>query len=320
MRLLILLSVPTYTAHAKVNLILAVGPPEPPASARPGWHRIASWMSCIDLADDVTLNRLPDGAASSYAITWAADAFRPIPIDWPIEKDLAVRAHRLLEQHTGRALPVELRLAKRIPVGSGLGGGSSDAAATLTGLNQLFGLGLDLEQLQQLGATLGSDVPFFVDDRAPARPAVVTGFGDRVRRVPAVAADLFLIVPPFSCPTREVYVAYDQLPDGPGVRALDEPLVRNLAMSAASQPGRWPDALFNALLPAARRTPPLLGELIDRIGEALRTDTGVPARARLTGSGSGLFVVLDRDRKPPELAVRIARAAPGCALRRARLV
>ncbi|MCC6676013.1 MAG: hypothetical protein IT436_02610 [Phycisphaerales bacterium] len=311
---------PTFPAHAKVNLALAVGPPEPPGSARPGWHRIASWMSCIDLADDLTLSRLPDGAASTHSITWAADAPRPTPIDWPSEKDLAIRAHRLLEQHTGRALPIAMQLAKRIPVGGGLGGGSSDAAAMLTGLNRLFELGIGVEELQSLGATLGSDVAFFIDDRWPARPAVVTGFGDRIRRTPAAAADLLLVIPPFSCPTAEIYAAYDRLPDGPDVRTLNEPMVRSLALSAAGPGPSLPGALFNTLLPAACRAQPALAGLVDRIAECLCTDTAAPARAHLSGSGSCLFIPLGRDHKPPEVAMKILAAAPGCAIRRTRLV
>lgn len=311
------LNVLTVAAHAKVNLTLAVGPPEPPGSARPGWHKIASWMSCIDLADDLTLTRGLDGASSSFAIGWAADAPLATPIDWPTEKDLAVRAHRLLEQHAGRPLPVDMRLAKRIPVGGGLGGGSSDAAAMLTALNELFTLDLPLEKLRQLGAQLGSDVAFFIDDHHPPRPAVISGFGENVRHVPPINADLLLVIPPFSCPTPEVYTAYDALPDGPGVRTLNAPMVHALAMNPA---GRLdPSGLFNALLPAACRAQPRLAGLVDGVRAALRTLPGPPVRVHLSGSGSCLFIVLDREHRPPQVAMAVAAAARGCALHRTRL-
>src|SRR6185295_18407432 len=123
-----------------VNLALSVGPPLPAGDPRAGMHPIASWMHAIDLCDEVWITRLVTGA-SRLDIAWADDAPRPSPIDWPSEKDLAFRAHRLLEGDTGRALPAAIRIAKRIPVGGGLGGGSSDAAATLLALNDLFALG-----------------------------------------------------------------------------------------------------------------------------------------------------------------------------------
>lgn len=306
-------------AHAKVNLILAAGPPEPPGSARPGWHRIASWVSCIDLVDDLELARLPDGSTSSYTIGWAADAPRPTPIDWPIDRDLAVRAHRLLEQHAGRPLPIELRLAKRIPVGGGLGGGSSDAAALLIAVNRLFGLSLSIEQLRALGSRLGSDVPFFIDDRAPARPALITGFGDEILRVPAATAELLLVIPPFSCPTAEVYAASDALPAGPASRAINEAGVRSLVLGAPAAGPAWPGMLFNTLLPAACQVRPALSDLVVRLGDALQRSAAAPAKPHLSGSGSCLFIVLGREHRPPEIAMQVRAAAPGCAVRRTRL-
>ena len=148
------------TAYAKLNLALSVGPPVPPR----GYHPIASWFVCIGLSDTLRLTRLQPGSPSRHTIRWAPGAPRPTPIDWPVERDLAVRAHRLLEHHTGRPLPVDMTVDKRIPVGAGLGGGSSDAAAALRALNTLFSLGLPADQLRALASHLGSDIPFFIDE------------------------------------------------------------------------------------------------------------------------------------------------------------
>ena len=118
---------------AKLNLALAVGRPD-----GRGMHPICSWMVTISLCDLMVITRLPRDRLSRYAIGWHADAPRPGEIDWPTASDLAVRAHLALERHVKRSLPVQLKLDKRIPVGGGLGGGSSDAAATLRVVNELF--------------------------------------------------------------------------------------------------------------------------------------------------------------------------------------
>ena len=151
----------TCQAPAKLNLALSVGPPDVE-----GMHPICTWMVSIDLCDELAVTRLEADRLSRYAIVWHEDAKRRSDIDWPITRDLAVRAHLALEQHTNGRLPVQLKLEKRIPVAGGLGGGSSDAAAMLRVVNELYELGLSLGQLQKLAAGLGSDVPFFVAGEA----------------------------------------------------------------------------------------------------------------------------------------------------------
>jgi 4-diphosphocytidyl-2-C-methyl-D-erythritol kinase len=133
----------TIPCPAKVNLALSVGGPTPD-----GYHPIASWMVAIDLADELTLERA-DGD-STYDIAWSDDALRPSPIDWPLESDLIVKAHRLVEAEIGRPLPARATLRKRIPVGAGLAGGSTDGAAMLKALRQLFDLDLPDQRLIDL--------------------------------------------------------------------------------------------------------------------------------------------------------------------------
>jgi 4-diphosphocytidyl-2-C-methyl-D-erythritol kinase len=292
-------------AHAKINLSLGVGPADP-ASEPPGMHPISSWMAAVEFADDLELRALPPGQPSRHRVEWAPDAPRPGAVDWPVEKDLAARAHRLLEARAGRVLPVDILLRKRIPVGGGLGGGSSDGAAALIGLNDLFGLGLSAKDLRVMSRSLGSDVAFFIDDvQADApRPGVVGGFGDRVERVAPVAASVLLLVPGFATPTGPVYRAYDAAP-GP-LREADVRLVRARAAAA----GRIdPAGLFNDLEAPACAVEPRLAEVLARV-------RGVGVRVHLSGSGSTMFVVDPGS----EVAGAIRAAAPELVLVGTRLV
>ncbi len=296
-------------AYAKINVALAVGPPEAPGSARPGWHRIASWMVGVALHDTLELERLAPGEASRHEIAWADDAPRPTPIDWPVERDLSVRAHRLLEAHAGRELPVAMRLRKRTPVGAGLGGGSSDCAAALRGINALWSLGLSEGGLIALSTKLGSDVAFFLRTRAGSgagsgavgvgsdepRPALVTGFGEVLSDAPGLTARgngagagaangsmaLTIFMPTFGCPTAEVYRALDANPPA----GLREAAVRALIERAEDGEFGAGAGVFNDLEAPACAVRPELG----RVLADLRAQPG--PRALLTGSGSAVFTL-----------------------------
>ena len=257
-------------APAKLNLALSVGPP-----GADRMHPIASWMVTVDFADDLHLTRLDAGRDSLYAIVWAPDAPRASDIDWPIQKDLAVRAHLALERHAGRPLPVRMKLEKRIPVGGGLGGGSSNAAAMLRGVRELHGLAVSDGELAEIARGLGSDVPFLVRGGS----AIVEGLGERLEhhdRTPDVHA--VLVFPAAACPTGPVYGKFDQLrPDA----ALQAARVRALAGSATLAH----DAPFNDLAePAVAVTPSLADEIAEVAGVTGR-------RVHVSGSGSTLFVL-----------------------------
>ncbi len=305
-------------AHAKINLCLSVAPPEPAGTLRDGrdvsgYHAIASWMSAIDLSDEIRVHPAP---ATSLHIAWADDAPRATPIDWPPEKDLAFRAHAALERKTGKHLPARIEVVKRIPVGAGLGGGSSDAAATLSALNELFELRLGAGLLRELAATLGSDVAFFVDNRETPRPALVTRLGDEVERVCFVKSDLVLVLPPFACETRAVYHAFDELlaervergefgegrSPTPGLARHD--LVQRRIDKARS--GLRDGLLFNDLYLPAVRVQPRLGELVLALSRATRQ------QAHVTGSGSGVFLVSNAQHAD-RLAERCREVARGLA-------
>ncbi|MFN0011492.1 MAG: 4-(cytidine 5'-diphospho)-2-C-methyl-D-erythritol kinase [Phycisphaerales bacterium] len=290
-------------AYAKVNLALAVGPPLPAGAgggAHAGFHPICSWMHAIDLFDELELTRLPAGESSRYDISWAADAPRPSPIDWPVEKDLCMRAHRAIEARAGRTLPLALTLRKRTPVGGGLGGGSSDAAAMIRAVDTMFDLHVSDQARAAIARSLGSDVLFFLSAPAldqPPAAAIVSGLGDVLETVPKARAWLALILPPMGCPTGPVYRAFDALPHAP----LREQQVRALTAGAAAHDGRVDTAgLFNDLAEPAFTVAPGLRQIRDRAALALRRPVHV------TGSGSTLFAVCESSAEAQAACDRVA--------------
>jgi len=183
-------------APAKINRELRVG-----GVRSDGYHEIRSRVVAIDLADSIEVET-GDGD-----LTLSCEGF-PVPSD---ESNLAVRAGRALANHLGRPADAAIRLKKKIPVGAGLGGGSSDAARALALLARLWGAGLTREDLRVLAASLGSDVPFFL----VGGEAEVTGRGDSVRPLPdSEPTDLLVLVPPFPLSTAEVYATHRRLESG----------------------------------------------------------------------------------------------------------
>jgi 4-diphosphocytidyl-2-C-methyl-D-erythritol kinase len=272
---------------AKVNLALSVGSPRPD-----GLHPLASWMAAVNFADTLTLHRL-DAGTSRFDIApagSAAPAAQPqgpqhpaVTVNWPIEQDLVYRAHGLLEKHLHRPLPVHATLQKRIPTGAGLGGGSSDAAGMLVGLNRLFELGLQRDELLPLALRVGSDVGFFIGAMLGEPSALVTGVGERVEPLPLPdTLHLVLIFPPFDCPTGQVYRALDQSRSEHHTPIFpDESRVRDLATHAPLPPA----APFNDLADPACTVQPQLRRWIDQLNQQMRVPVHV------TGSGSTLFLI-----------------------------
>jgi 4-diphosphocytidyl-2-C-methyl-D-erythritol kinase len=252
---------------AKLNLALAVGAPR-----GDGFHPIASWMVTVDFVDDLAVTMLDPGDLSRYAIFWDEKAPQQAEIDWSIRDDLAVRAHRAMERHVDRPLPVQMKLEKRIPVGGGLGGGSSNAAGMLRALNQLFALNLGGEALNTLAASIGSDVPFFLHGGS----ALVRGLGESIEphpQPPVLSA--VLVLPPFACPTGAVYKAFDT-----------QPMATFQDAEVEAQFTTTPDgaSFFNDLAAPAMIVEPALRDIHDR----LIACTGGPVH--LSGSGSTLFI------------------------------
>jgi len=175
-------------APAKINLLLDVL-----RKREDGYHEVQMVMTMVDLADRLELEEI-DG--DRILLTTQA-LF--IPTD---EKNLAFQAARLVKERCGVTRGVRIRLDKRIPVAAGLAGGSSDAAAVLRGLNRLWGLGLTLEELEAMGAELGSDVPFCVRQGT----AVATGRGEKLESAPSPPhCWVILAKPPVNVSTADIY-------------------------------------------------------------------------------------------------------------------
>jgi 4-diphosphocytidyl-2-C-methyl-D-erythritol kinase len=247
-------------APAKINLNLLVGP-----RREDGYHPIDSFVARITLYDEVALVPRRDGRI----------VLRCTGIDCGrAEQNVAFRAASLLAE--GRSSPgATIELTKRIPPGSGLGGGSSDAAAVLAGLNDLWGLGLAADRLAELAGRLGSDAPFFLGPPA----ARLTGRGEIIQPLAVHAFQAVLYLPSFSCFTAEVYREYDRLPHA--LQPQLDPAV------LAGPPSRWRDLLRNDLLAAAGQVAKELAAAYDRLSRAL------PVPVCLSGSGSALFALCD---------------------------
>ena len=180
-------------AFAKINLTLDVL-----GKREDGYHDIKSVMQTISLRDDVEIDV---GTGKPWSLQCTMEG---IPTD---ETNLAWKAAKLFFDSLGKDPEgLEIRILKRIPVGAGMGGGSADAAAVLRALNRHYGHPFSLPALAELGAQIGSDVPFCV----LCGTAVVEGKGDRIRKLPDMPQCIFVVCKPdFSVSTPELYAKID---------------------------------------------------------------------------------------------------------------
>jgi 4-diphosphocytidyl-2-C-methyl-D-erythritol kinase len=247
-------------APAKVNLFLEVL-----HRRRDGYHELETLLLAVGLYDILTFRDQPSGAVHLHC----DNPSLPSGPD-----NLIVRAAELLRGRTGCARGTRIQLHKRIPMQAGLGGGSSDAAAALAGLNWLWDLGLSRDELAALGGELGSDVPFFFH-----RAGWCTGRGEKVRPL-AVGRPLHVVLacPPVGLATAEVYRNLEVPREPRDGRALVEALSRGDVERLAG-------GMFNRLQPVAEGLSPAVAEL------ARRLDQSRPCGSMMSGSGSALFAV-----------------------------
>jgi 4-diphosphocytidyl-2-C-methyl-D-erythritol kinase len=188
-------------APAKINLSFRIK-----GRRADGFHEIETLMTPISLADRLTIERAGDDGRIRFSCD---DPSLPVGDD-----NLVVRAARLFQETTRISAGLRIVLEKKVPHGAGLGGGSSDAASTLLGLNELFTTGLDATKLLELGAQLGSDVPFFI----VRSPAICRGRGEIVAPTTLPTRfQLLLVKPAFGVPTPWAYGRWKESREIPGV-------------------------------------------------------------------------------------------------------
>ncbi|HET9328992.1 MAG TPA: 4-(cytidine 5'-diphospho)-2-C-methyl-D-erythritol kinase [Steroidobacteraceae bacterium] len=252
-----------WPAPAKLNLFLHVT-----GRRADGYHELQTLFQLIDLADTVTIAVREDGLIE-----------RPVgPAEVDPGTDLSVRAACALQQATGIRRGATLGLKKRIPVGGGLGGGSSDAATVLLALNELWGCRLPLAELAAIGLPLGADVPVFVQGSS----AWAEGVGEKLTPVTLPERWYVVLYPGVGVSTREVFQSPELTRNSPliTIRAFFESGGRNDCEG-------------------------LVCRLAPRVAEALEW-LGRSARAQLTGTGSCVFAAFGRAAD----AERIAAQAP----------
>ncbi len=191
-----------YPAPAKLNLFLHVV-----GRRADGYHFLQTLFRFVDYSDTLRFSPRENGVVELAS---------PLP-GVPPESDLTVRAARLLQAETGCRQGVRIRLDKRLPMGGGLGGGSSDAATVLLALNHLWRLGLPRQRLQEIGLALGADVPVFIF----GRNAFAEGVGESLQPVELPPAWYVVLEPPVQVPTAAIFNAPELKRDTPAMRAAD---------------------------------------------------------------------------------------------------
>ncbi|MEJ0087172.1 MAG: 4-(cytidine 5'-diphospho)-2-C-methyl-D-erythritol kinase [Pseudomonadota bacterium] len=257
------MSASSWPAPAKLNLMLHIL-----GRRADGYHELQTVFRLIDLCDRIEIEVRDDGVINRLSG----------PASVAETDDLTVRAARALQAATGTRLGAQIAIKKSIPMGGGLGGGSSDAATTLMALNQMWRTGLDSAQIAAIGATLGADVPVFVSGRS----AWAEGIGERLTPVQlGVDAWYLVIFPGVAVPTATVFQAAELTRNSPPttMRGFLETGGRNDC-----------EAVVRARFPA-------VGEALDWLGRH--------ATARLTGTGSCVFAEFSRAADAERVAARV---------------
>jgi 4-diphosphocytidyl-2-C-methyl-D-erythritol kinase len=252
-----------WPAPAKLNLMLHV------LRRRPdGYHELQTVFQLIDLIDTIDISVREDGVISRPL---GAAGLRE-------EEDLVVRAAQALKAASGTRLGASISLHKRIPMGGGLGGGSSDAATTLVALNTMWRTGLTLAEIAAIGVKIGADVPIFVEGRS----AWAEGVGERLEPVELGSDSWFLVLfPGVAVPTAAVFQAAELTRNSPPttMRGFLETGGRNDC-----------EAVVRARFPA-------VAEALDWLARH--------APARLTGTGSCVFAKFSRAADAERIAARV---------------
>ena len=239
-----------WPAPAKLNLMLRIV-----GRRADGYHLLQTVFQFIDLADRLYFDLRDDGGIVRRSDLPGVEA----------GDDLVVRAARLLQTTTGSPLGADIRVDKQIPMGGGLGGGSSDAATTLVALNHLWGCGMGFEELATLGLQLGADVPIFVHGRA----AWAEGVGEQLTEIELPTPVYLLLAPAVHVDTGKVFQ------DPELTRNSDRITIRDFVAGEHA----------NDCLAVVRKRYPEVAQAFDWLDKTLE--------ARLTGTGACVFAECD---------------------------
>lgn len=244
----------SFPAPAKLNLFLHVI-----GRREDGYHLLQTVFQLIDHGDVLHI-----------AVDDSGEVIHENPLPGvPAESDLIVRAARLLQACTGTRQGCRLRIDKHLPMGGGLGGGSSDAATTLIGLNHLWQLKLSREALQALGLQLGADVPVFIY----GRNAFAEGVGEALQSIDLPKNWYVVLTPPVSVPTAEIFRDESLTRDSPPIIMAAFPSYR----------------VRNDLQPVAERKYPIIATYLNWLSQF--------GPAMMTGSGACVFAAFDTREK-----------------------
>ncbi|MCQ0032086.1 4-(cytidine 5'-diphospho)-2-C-methyl-D-erythritol kinase [Burkholderia glumae] len=242
-------------APAKLNLFLHI------TGRRPdGYHALQTVFQLLDWGDTLHYARRDDGVVRR--VTEVAGV--------PEDGDLVVRAARLLQAHTGTALGVDIEIDKVLPMGAGLGGGSSDAATTLLALNRLWELNLPRTELQALAVKLGADVPFFVF----GKNAFAEGIGEALEQVELPTRWFLVVTPRVHVPTAEIFSDKSLTRDSKPITITD-------FLAQQSSKG-WPDSFGQNDMQA------VVTKKYAEVAKAVEALYDLTP-ARMTGSGASVF-------------------------------
>ena len=238
-----------YPAPAKINLFLHIV-----GRRTDGYHLLQSVFRLIDLQDTIYIRIRKDGEihrASEHP-------------DVPEAQDLTIRAAHLLKAHANCSLGADIAIEKRIPMGGGLGGGSSDAATVLIALNYLWKLNLSRKVLMELGLQLGADVPFFIF----GKNAWVEGIGEKIQEIALPANHYLVLTPKIHVSTGQIFNAKE--------------LTRNTFPTTIAAFSEMQDFLHNDLEAVVCQQYPAVKACLDWLNQY--------SKARMSGSGASVFI------------------------------
>ena len=255
-------------APAKLNLMLRIT-----ARREDGYHLLQSVFQFIDISDTISLKTNSSGEVCRVGANADIDE----------ADDLCVRAARLLQSHAGADAGVDIAVDKKIPMGAGLGGGSSDAATVLLGLNRLWGCQLSLSRLAELGLELGADVPVFVHGRA----AFAEGVGEKLQPVTLSPLWYLVITPQVHVSTAEIFNAPELTRDCPSLKICD--LFDAREEIPESSPALWD----NVCTPVVVARYPEVATALDVLASQ--------APACMTGTGASVFARFESEQAAREV-------------------